>query len=88
MVVRASPVVLSMGPCTVKLDEESQNMLVWLSKMLLAQHFAQIGNFLCTCWSAQCVTLEIKNWMKRSQNILVWLSKMVLGHSFCTFWGD
>jgi hypothetical protein len=28
--------------------------------------------------SAQYLTLQIENWMKKSQNMLVWLSKMVL----------
>jgi hypothetical protein len=49
-----SPVVLSM--CTLHLDEEkSQDMRVWLSKMILAQHFCSVIKLvqgtgkLCTC---------------------------------------
>jgi hypothetical protein len=38
-VVRATPLVLNMMPCKLKIDEKSQNMSVWCKKMVLAQHF-------------------------------------------------
>jgi len=38
-VLRASPVVFNILHYTIKLDEEKSNMLIWLSKMVLAQHF-------------------------------------------------
>ncbi len=43
LVLRASPAVLSMWSCRVQLEEESQNVSIWLRKMVLAQHN-------CTVW--------------------------------------
>jgi hypothetical protein len=37
--LRATPPVLSLWPCKENWMKKSQNMMVWLSKMVLTQHF-------------------------------------------------
>ncbi len=37
-VLLEQPAVLSMPPWTIKLDEEKSDMLVWLSKVVLARN--------------------------------------------------